>query len=85
MDEYTATEVAYNNGFEAGKKAAAKELLEELDETLTAKLEAINKAKEDPELTSPIKHTSAYWLGRAVTCGELLRIINLLRKGYEVD
>lgn len=85
MDKYTATETAYKNGYDAGYKAAAKELLEELDETLTTKLEAINKVQEDPELASPVKHKSVYWLGRAVTCGEILRVLKLLKKKYEVN
>lgn len=85
MDKYTATEVAYKNGYDAGYKAAAKELLEELDETLTTKLESFNKVQEDLELTVHIKHRSVYWLGRAVTCGEIIHVLELLKKKYEVN
>ena len=85
MDKYTAAEVAYKNGYDAGYKAAAKELLEELDETLAAKLEAFNTLKEDPELASPLEYESEYWLGRAVTCGEIIRVLELLKKKYEVN
>ena len=31
MDKYTATEVAYKNGFEDGKKYAAEDILSEID------------------------------------------------------
>lgn len=84
MNTYDAAELAYKNGYEAGKQAAAKELLEELDETLTAKLEAFNTLKEDPELASPLEHESEYWLGRAVTCGEIIRVLELLKQKYGV-
>jgi hypothetical protein len=84
MNTYDAAELVYKNGYEAGKQAAAKELLEELDETLTTKLEAFNKVQEDSELTSSIKRKSVYWLGRAVTCGEILRVLKLLKQKYGV-
>ena len=72
-----AVEIAYADGFDAGKQAAAEQIFEELEEILTEKLEAFNKAHKESE--------SEYWQGRAVTCGETLRLISDLKKKYGVN
>ena len=71
-----AVEIAYADGFDAGKQAAAEEIFEELEEIFTEKLEAFNKAHKESE--------SEYWQGRAVTCGETLQLISELKKKYGV-
>lgn len=70
--------------YEDGKQAGAKELLEELEEILTEKLEVFNRLQEDPTLASPLKHEPEYWNGRAVTCGEILRMVSNFKIRYKV-
>ena len=45
MNIHTATEVAYTNGFRAGKKAAARQLQEEVQEL--AKSSKVNQNESD--------------------------------------
>lgn len=45
MDMHLATEIAYTNGFRAGKKAAARRLQEEVQEL--AKSSAVNQNEPD--------------------------------------
>ena len=71
-----AVEIAYADGFDAGKLAAAEQIFKELEEILTEKLEAFNKAHKESELE--------YWQGRAVTCGETLHLVYELKKKYGV-
>jgi fructoselysine-6-P-deglycase FrlB-like protein len=75
INDTIAREVAYADGFDAGKQAA-EQIFEEFEEILTEKLEAFNKAHKESE--------SEYWQGRAVTCGETLHLISELKKKYEV-
>lgn len=74
---------AYEKGYKAGRQTEGKELLEELEEILTEKLEAFNKLQKDPSLASPLKHDPEYWTGRAVTCGEILRMVTNLKIRYK--
>lgn len=76
-------EYTYEKGYKEGRQAEGKELLEELEEILTEKLEAFNKLQKDPSLASPLKHDSEYWTGRAVTCGEILRMVTNLKIRYK--
>lgn len=72
----------YEEGYRTGKAEAAKEILEDIEETLISKLDAFNKLQEDPSLAQPNTHEAEYWQGRAVTCGEILQIISRKKK-YE--
>ena len=53
MDQYTATEVAYKNGFEAGKQEAYKELIELFRDipmwgaTAVTKINKLKEAKKE--------------------------------------
>ena len=76
-------EDAYEKGYKAGKQEGGKELLEELEEILTDKLETFNKLQKDPSLASPLNQEPEYWTGRAVTCGEILRMITNLKIRYK--
>lgn len=76
LTDAIALEAKYDEGFDAGKQAAAEQIFEELEEILTEKLEAFNKAHKESE--------SEYWQGRAVTCGETLHLISELKKKYGV-
>ena len=80
----SAYDKGYKDGVTCGKLCAYQQILDELDEILTSKLEAFNRIQEDPTLASPLKHEPEYWSGRAVTCGEILRVVTLLKKKYEV-
>ncbi len=78
----------YDSGYEAGikcgKLCASQQILDELEETLIAKREEYkqnreaNKDTEYPEATS-------YWLGRGLTCGDVLRLLTELKKKYGVQ
>lgn len=46
MDKYTVAEVAYNNGFAAGKIAAYKEIQEWAQKKIKESTETTNKNKE---------------------------------------
>ena len=76
MNTYDAAELAYKNGYKTGKQDTAEQIFEELEEILTEKLEAFNKAHKENE--------SEYWQGRAVTCGETLHLISELKQKYGV-
>ncbi len=76
INDTIARETAYAEGFDAGEQATAEQIFEELEEILTEKLEAFNKAHKESE--------SEYWQGRAVTCGETLQLISKLKQKYEV-
>lgn len=81
MEQNKAYDEGYQDGLKCGKLCAAQQILDDLEEILTAKLEAFNTLKEDPELAHPLEHESEYWNGRAVTCGEILRIVTNIKKG----
>ena len=81
MDQNKAYNEGYQDGLKCGKLCAAQQILDDLEEILTAKLETFNKLQEDPSLASPLKHEPEYWNGRAVTCGEILRMVTNIKKG----
>ena len=81
MEQNKAYDEGYQDGLKCGKLCAAQQILDDLEEILTAKLETFNKLQEDPSLASPLKHEPEYWKGRAVTCGEILRMITTIKKG----
>lgn len=77
-------EAAYEEGYKAGKVCAAQQILDDLDEILTEKQEQYNqKKKERPDIDYP--EADSYWLGRSVTCGEILRLLEQLKNKYEVN
>ena len=80
MDKHTATELAYKNGYEAGKTAARTELLEELEDLVDESYEA---AKKKYAGFSNGSDTNVYWTGRCVSYGEMLRAIKELKKNYQ--
>lgn len=79
MDKHTATELAYKNGYEAGKKEFADELASiilQKKEAATKTLELYSKEDEG---------SFAYWLGRGTTYAEVLTLILELREGIGED
>ena len=89
MNEYAyindtiARETAYAEGYEAGKKVIAEEILKEFEEIFTEKLETYNRLEKDPAL-SCIKHDADHWTGRVMTCKEILRMVSNYKIRYEV-
>ena len=81
MAQNKAYEEGYQDGLKCGKLCAAQQILDDLEEILTAKLETFNKLQEDPSLAPYHKPEPEYWNGRAVTCGEILRMITTIKKG----
>lgn len=75
MDKHTATELAYKNGYEAGKKDFA----DELAAIILKKKEAAAKARE--AYSKDDEGGFAYWLGRGTTYAEVLTLILELREG----
>lgn len=83
INDTIARETAYAEGYEAGKQATAEDILKELEEIFTEKLETYNRLEKDPALVA-VKHDADHWRGRVMTCREILRIISNYRIRYEV-
>lgn len=79
MDTYTATELAYKNGYKKGKE----EFADKLASITLQKKEVTAKARE-----TYFKDDAggfAYWLGRGTTYAEVLTLILELREGIGED
>ena len=83
MNQITA-EIAYSDGYDAGKQAAAEEILEELEENFTELLDSFNRLQKEHVLVQALKHDPEYWNGRAMTCREILRTVSNFKKRYGV-
>jgi hypothetical protein len=77
MDKHTATELAYKNGYEAGKK----EFADKLASIILKKKEAVSKSRETYYKGEGDEDGFAYWLGRGTTYAEVLTLILELREG----
>lgn len=75
MDTHMATEIAFKNGYEKGKK----EFADKLASIILQKKEATAKARETYSKDDEGGH--AYWLGRGTTYAEVLTLILELREG----
>lgn len=77
----------YDSGYEAGitcgKLCAAQQILDELEEAVTKKREGYRQTREESKSTDYPEGYS-YWLGRGLTCGEILMLLTELRKKFEV-
>ena len=78
-----AYEEGYQDGLKCGKLCASQQILDDLEELLTKKKEEFKqKAAEHPEIDYP--EADAFWIGRSITCLDLLRHINKLKQEHEV-
>ena len=77
MDKHTATELAYKNGYEAGKK----EFADKLASIILQKKEATAKSRE----TYYKGNGDVFWLGKGTTYAEVLTLILELREGIGED
>lgn len=78
----------YEDGINSGKLCAAQQILGELEETFIAKrYEYKQKQKQAQEASRAVEYPEAasYWLGRAFTCDDVLRLLTELRRKYEVQ
>ena len=75
INDTIARETAYAEGYEAGKKAIAEEILKEFEEIFTEKLEIYNRLEKDLAL-SCLKHDTDHWRGCVMTCKEILEYVN---------
>lgn len=77
----------YDSGYEAGikcgKLCASQQILNELAEALIAKREEYKRNREASKDTE-YPESFGYWLGRALTCSDVLRLLTELKKKYEV-
>ena len=77
MDNHTATEIAYKNGYEAGKKEFADKLA-----SIVLKKKNSVKTSRGTYCDGPGDEGGfAYWLGRGTTYAEILTLILELREG----
>lgn len=77
----------YDSGYEAGiacgKLCASQQILDELEKALITKREEYRQNREaNKDIEYP--ESFSYWLGRGLTCGEILRLLTELKKKYEV-
>ena len=77
MDKHTATELAYRNGYETGKK----EFADKLASIILKKKEAVSKSRETFYKGAGDEEGFAFWLGRGTTYAEVLTLILELREG----
>lgn len=77
MDRHTATELAYKNGYKAGKK----EFADKLASIILQKKEAVSKSRETFYKGTGDEEGFAFWLGRGTTYAEVLTLILELREG----
>ena len=75
MDKHTATELAYKNGYETGKK----EFADKLASIILKKKEATAKTRET--YSKDDAEGLAFWLGRGTSYAEVLTLILELREG----
>lgn len=79
-----AYEEGYKVGVTCGKLCAAQQILDELEEIFTEKHKEYKQRKEaHHEIEFP--EADSYWLGRYLTCGDLLRHITELKKKHGVQ
>lgn len=78
----------YDSGYEAGitcgKLCASQQILDELEEALTNKREEY-KQKREASKDTEYPESFSYWLGRGLTCGEILRLLTELKKKHGVN
>ena len=80
-----AVEIAYADGYDAGKRAARAELLEVLEEIEDSVSEGYEAAKKRQAEFRSGSDTNVYWTGRLVSYGEMLKAIEELKKKYQED
>ena len=79
----SAYDKGYKDGVICGKLCASLQILDELEEALIAKREEYKQNREADKATKYPEAVS-YWLGRGLTCGNVLRLLTELKKKYGV-
>jgi len=84
LTEAVAREAAYDEGYEAGKLCAAQQILDDLEEVIKEKREGYRQTREKHK-SIDYHESYSYWLGRGLTCGEILMLLTELKKKYGID
>lgn len=74
----------YEDGISSGKLCATQQILDELEDLVDARYEAVKKTHAELSFSSG-SDMNIYWTGRLVSYGEMLKAIKELKKKYEVD